>query len=439
VTDAKAAQFPSPIRRLRWRIGVLLFASTVINYLDRQTLSNLAPFLKQDYNWTNTDYANLIIAFRIAYTFGQTLTGRWLDRIGVRRGLTISVVWYSIVSICTALASGWRSFAGFRFLLGAGESANWPGATKAVSEWFPKQERGLATALFDSGSSIGGAIAPFIIVPIYLHWGWRPAFIIPGLLGFVWLIFWRRLYHSPETHPRLSGEEREMILSDKRESETDKRAARPRWGDLLKFPQTWGTIASKALTDPVWFFISDWFPIYLVAKGIKLETGFVGIWVPFIGADLGNFFGGWMSGLLIKRGWSLGAARKALVVFGGLGFTILILTVFTSNLFALALLFGVAAFAYAAFTTIANVLPSDLYKSESVASVSGMSGTAAGIGTIIAFKSIGYFSDAHAAEAASAFDTIVIIASMVPLTAMILVLLLVRNTRATEAGLVRRI
>jgi ACS family hexuronate transporter-like MFS transporter len=439
VTDAKAAKRPSPIRHLRWRIGMLLFVSTVINYLDRQTLSNLAPFLKRDYGWTNTDYANLVIAFRIAYTFGQALTGRWLDRIGVRRGLTISVVWYSIVSICTALAGGWRSFAGFRFLLGAGESANWPGATKAVSEWFPKQERGLATALFDSGSSIGGAIAPFIIIPIYLHWGWRPAFIIPGLLGFVWLVFWRRLYHPPERHPRVSDEEREMILSDKLESETEKRSARARWGDLLKFPQTWGTIASKALTDPVWFFISDWFPIYLVAKGIKLETGFVGIWIPFIGSDLGNFFGGWMSGHLIKRGWSLGAARKALVIFGGLGFTILILTVFTTNLFALALLFGAAAFAYAAFSTIANVLPSDLYKSESVASVSGMSGTAAGIGTIIAFKSIGYFSDAHAAQAASAFDSIVIVASLVPLTAMILVLLLVRNTRATEAGLVRRI
>src|SRR5262245_2710271 len=436
-TETFSAATRRPIANLRWWIGGMLFASTVINYLDRQTLSNLAPYLKKDYGWTNTDYANLVIAFRIAYSVGQTLSGRLMDRVGTRRGLTISVVWYSTISILTSLANGWYSFAGFRFLLGAGESANWPGATKAVSEWFPKRERGLATALFDSGSSIGGAIAPFILVPILLHWGFRPAFIIPGLLGFVWLICWRRLYHPPETHPRVSDEEREMILKDK--SESEKSGPRPRWGALLKFPQTWGTIASKALTDPVWFFISDWFPIYLVAKGIKLETGFVGIWIPFIGADLGNFFGGWMSGLLIKRGWSLGAARKALVVFGGLGFTILILTVFTTNLFALALLFGVAAFAYAAFTTIANVLPSDLYRSESVASVSGMSGTAAGIGTIVAFKSIGYFSDAHAAQAASAFDSIVIFASLVPLTAMVLVLLLVRNTRATEAGLVRRI
>ncbi len=438
-TETGAAPTRRPIAKLRWWIGGMLFASTVINYLDRQTLSNLAPYLKQDYGWTNTDYANLVIAFRIAYSVGQTLCGRLMDKIGTRRGLTLSVIWYSTVSMLTAFATGWRSFAGFRFLLGVGESANWPGATKAVSEWFPKRERGLATALFDSGSSIGGAIAPFIIVPIYLHWGWQPAFIIPGLLGFVWLIFWRRLYHPPESHPRVSDEEREMILKDKRESEPEKSGRRPRWAELLRLPQTWGAIASKALTDPVWFFVTDWFPIYLVAKGIELKSGLLAVWIPFIAADLGNFFGGWVSGYLIKRGWSLGAARKAPVVFGGLGVTLLIPTIFTTNLFLIALLFGVATFAYAAFSTIANVLPSDLYTSESVASVSGMSGTAAGIGTIIAFKLIGYFSDARAAQAASAFDLIVVVAGLVPLAGMFVVLLLVRNTRATEMGLVRRI
>lgn len=430
---------PNPIRNLRWWIGGLLFASTVINYLDRQTLSNLAPYLKKDYGWTNTDYANLVIAFRIAYSLGQTLCGRLLDRIGTRRGLTISVIWYSVVSMLTSFAVGWKSFAGFRFLLGAGESANWPAATKAVSEWFPKRERGLATALFDSGSSIGGAIAPFIIVPIYLRWGWRPAFIIPGILGFLWLIIWRRLYYPPENHPRISADEREMILQDKRESAPEHAGPRPRWHQLLKLPQTWGTIASKALTDPVWFFVTDWFPIYLVAKGIKLESAFIAYWVPFIAADLGNFFGGWLSGVLIKRGWSLGAARKALVVFGGFGVTLLIPTILTTNLFIIALLFGAATFAYAAFSTIANVLPSDLYTSESVASVSGMSGTAAGIGTIIAFKLIGHFSDEHAAQAVTSFDPIMVVAGLVPLVGMILVLLLVRNTRATEQGLVRRI
>ncbi len=435
-----AAQPARPIRALRWWICGLLFASTVINYLDRQTLSLLAPYFQRDYGWSNSDYANLVIAFRISYSLGQTLCGRLLDYIGTRRGLTLSVTWYSIVSMLTSLASGWYSFAGFRFLLGAGESANWPAATKAVSEWFPKRERGLATGFFDSGSSIGGAIAPFIIVPIYLHWGWRPAFIIPGLLGFIWLIAWRRLYHPPETHPRISAAEREMILQDKLESEPEKKIkTRRRWRDLLRLPQTWGTIASKALTDPVWFFVTDWFPIYLVAKGIKLESSLVAVWVPFIAADLGNFIGGWASGHLVKRGWSLGAARKAVVVVGGLGVTLLIPTIFTTDLFVIAALFGIATFAYAAFSTIANVLPSDLYTSESVASVSGMSGTGAGLGTIVAFKLVGYYSDARRAKTTRAFDPIVAVAGLVPLVGMILVLLLVRNTRATDQGLVKRI
>jgi MFS transporter, ACS family, hexuronate transporter len=206
-----------------------------------------------------------------------------------------------------------------------GESANWPAATKAVSEWFPKRERALATALFDSGSSIGGAVAPFIVLWIYFRWGWR------------------------------------------------------------------------------------------------------------------SFFAGGVSGYLVKRGWPLGAARKALIVFGGVGMTMLIPTVFTTNLYLIALLFAVATFTYAGFTTMANVLPSDLYNSQSVASVSGLSGTGAGIGTIVAFKLIGYSSDSRQAAGTHSFDPIVIIAALVPFAGMILVLLLVRNTHATDHGLVQRI
>jgi ACS family hexuronate transporter-like MFS transporter len=428
-----------PIPHLRWWIATLLFASTVINYIDRQTLSLLAPYLQQDYRWTNTDYANLVIAFRVAYSVGQTLCGRLMDRIGTRAGLSFSVLWYSLVSIFTPLARGFYSFASFRFLLGAGESANWPGATNAVSEWFTKRERGLATALFDSGSSIGGATAPFLVLPVYFRWGWRPAFVVPGLLGFLWLLVWRRAYRRPQEHPRISEAERQLILSDMHDPAVKTSWRKPGWAGLLKLPQTWGTIFAKGLTDPVWFFVTDWFPIYLVAKGIPLRGSLLAIWVPFIASDLGNFFGGWASGYLIKRGWSLGAARKALVVFGGFGVLLLIPTVFTFKLLAIAVLFGLATFSYAAFSTIANVLPSDLYTSESVASVSGMSGTGAGIGTIIAFKLIGYFSDARRAEAGHSFDPIVIVAGVVPFIAMILVLVLVRNTRATDEGLVCRI
>ena len=429
---------PRSIPSLRWWIGGILFASTVINYVDRQTLSILAPYLKQDYRWTNVDYANIAIAFRIAYSFGQTVCGRLMDRVGTRRGLTISVTWYSVVSLMTSLANGLSSFALFRFLLGAGESANWPGASKAVSEWFPKRERGLAAAFYDSGSSVGGAVAPFLILPVYSRWGWRVAFIIPGLLGFLWLIVWRWLYHLPKDHPRISDAERSMILVETLEAQT---AGKPRlrWRDLLKLPQTWGTIISKGLTDPVWFFVTDWFPIYLVAKGISLKSGLLAVWVPFLAADLGNFFGGGVSGYLIRRGWSLGVARKALVVFGGVGVLLLIPTIFTVNLYLIALLFGLATFSYASFSTIANVLPTDLYRSDSVASVSGLSGTGAGIGTIIAFELIGHLSDARQASGTHSFDPIVIVAGVIPFIGMILVLLLVRNTRATDQGLVRRI
>jgi MFS transporter, ACS family, hexuronate transporter len=431
------------IPSLRWWIGGILFASTVINYIDRQTLSNLAPYLKQEFHWTNTDYANIAIAFRLAYTIGQTVCGRQIDRIGTRRGLTISVIWYSLVSLLTAFARGFASFAGVRFLLGFGEAANWPGASKAVSEWFPSRERGLAAAFYDSGSSVGGAVAPFLILPIYFRWGWRVAFVIPGLLGFLWLIVWRKMYFRPQEHPQITDEERQMLLSDIEKQSMDSGEPGtqhlPPWRELLKLPQTWGTLISKGLTDPVWFFVTDWFPIFLVAKGIELKSGLVAVWVPFLAADLGNFFGGWISGVLIERGWSVGAARKSMVVFGGFGVMLLIPTIFTMKLWVITLLFAIATFSYAAFSTIANVLPTDLFDSRSVATVSGMSGTTAGIGTIIAFELIGRLSDARAAAGPHSFDPIVVVAGLIPFVAMILVLLLVRNTKETDQGLVKRI
>jgi len=430
-----------PIPSLRWWIGGILFASTVINYIDRQTFSLLAPYLKHDYHWTNTDYANILIAFRIAYSIGQTVFGWLMDRMGTRRGLTLTVAWYSLVSMLTSFAGGFRSFAGFRFLLGAAESGNWPAASKAVSEWFPKRERALATALFDSGSSIGGAIAPFIVVAwIYPRWGWRPAFAIPGILGLLWLIAWRWLYHPPEHHPRISAEELDMLDADQRETATPTPSqGRAKWRDLIKLPQTHGAIIAKASTDPVFFFIAEWFPIYLVAKGIDLRSGLIAIWIPFIAADVGSFFAGYLSGLLIERGWSLGAARKFPIIYGGLGMTLLIPTIFTNNLHVLAGLFAIVTFAYAGFTTMANVLPSDLFNSESVASVAGVGGTGTGIGTIIAFKLVGYVSDSRQATGTHSFDPIVITAGLLPLVGMILVLLLVRNNGATDRGLVRRI
>lgn len=430
---------PARTRSLRWWIGAMLFASTVINYMDRQTLSLLSPYLKVTYHWTNSDYANLIIGFRVAYAIGQTVCGRWMDRIGTRLGITLTVLFYSIVSVLTPVANGFSSFFGFRLMLGFGESANWPAATKVVSEWFPAKERALATAFFDSGSSVGGAISPFIVLWIYFRWGWRPACVVPGLLGFVWVLVWRRFYFPPEQHPAISPDELEMLRQEQRSNETTGADAKARWGDLLRLPQTWGVIAARALTDPVWYFVTDWFPIYLVVKGIDLRGSLIAIWVPFMAADLGNFSGGALSGYLIRRGWPLGAARKAVVVVGGMGAMLLIPTVLTQNLWLITLLFALATFSYACFSTIANVLPSDLYNSNAVATVSGLSGTGSGIGTIFAMKAVGYLSDARIASKGHSFDPIMIASGILPVVGMLLVLLLVRNTRATQAGLVRSI
>jgi ACS family hexuronate transporter-like MFS transporter len=436
---ALANQIPalkrSPIRSLRWWIGGLLFASTIINYIDRQTLSVLAPFLKTEFNWTNSDYAKIVIAFRVAYTLGQTLFGRLLDRMGTRRGLTFTVVWYSLASMLTSLAMGLRSFAFFRFLLGAGESANWPAATKAVSEWFPKHERGWAVALFDSGSSIGGAVASVLVLWIYFHFGWRAAFVIPGVLGLLWLVAWRVIYHPLELHPRVSDAEREMILRDRQADEPEEGSERKsaRWVDLIILPQTWGIIFARALTDPVWFFITDWYAIYLASKGVNPNGWLIAFVATFLAADLGNFFGGGISSWLIKRGWPVGRARKAVVIFGGIGMMFLIPTLFTSSVWALAGLFAFSTFAYAAFSTMALVLPSDLYRSESVATVSGMSGTGAGIGTIISTYLIGYVSDRYS------FGPILIAASLIPLVGMVLVLVLVRNRPLGVQSFARRI
>jgi ACS family hexuronate transporter-like MFS transporter len=277
-----------------------------------------------------------------------------------------------------------------------------------------------------------------MVLGIYSRWGWRPAFVVPGILGFVWLIVWRWLYHPPESHPLITEAEREMLAADKNTVAAESHPG-TRWRDLLGFPQTWGTIVARGLTDPVWFFVTDWFPIYLVAKGIDLRGGLIAVWVPFIAADLGNFFGGSVSGHLVKRGWSLGWARKAVVIFGGIGVTLLIPTIFTTNLYVITALFALATFSYASFSTIANVLPSDLFANTSVATVSGLGGTAAGLGTIAAYLFVGRFSDSRQAMATHAFDPIMVAAGIIPFVGMILVLLLVRNTRATGQGLVRPI
>ncbi len=423
MNDKESPPHPeSALPSLRWWIGGILFVSTVINYLDRQTLSVLGPYLKQDFRWKNEDFALIVISFRVAYTVGMTLMGRLMDRIGTRRGLSLTVAWYSLVAMLTSFAGGLYSFCGFRFLLGLGESANWPAATKAVAEWFPKKERGWAVALFDSGSSIGGVIAPLLVVALYLRFGWRPSFLMIGTLGFFWILAWRWLYHSPETHPRLSDRERKLILAEREpEVPQDASSASTSWSGLLRLPRTWGVIVARSFSDPVWYFIADWFFIYLKQdKGIDPQHSLLAAWIPFLGADLGNFAGGGISSWLIRRGWPVDRARKIVILIGGFGVALLIPTIFTSSLLAVSALFALATFSYAAYSTMALVLPSDLFPREVVASVSGLSGSGAGLCTIVATYLIGQVADRYS------FAPVLIAASLIPLTGAFITLVLIK-------------
>ena len=402
-------------RGLRWWIGGLLFCGTAINYIDRQTLSVLAPFLKRDYRWSNTDFATILIAFRIAYTIGQTVWGRILDAIGARRGLTLSVTFYSIVASLTAMADGLTGFRAFRFLLGAGEAANNPGAAKAVSEWFPATERAWGVALFDSGSSVGGAVAPFLVLFLYREFGsWRPAFLVTGCLGFLWVVVWNRVSGRDST-----GEEgtKSAHVSSQRGATT-----------LLRYRQTWGILAGRFLLDPYWFLMAEWFALYLVSKGFRIEKSVLGFWAPFLGADLGNFFGGGLSSYWIRRGWPVGRARRTVLLIFGPSMLVLAGAAFTSNYLLLILLFAYTTFAYAACSTMFLALPTDVFHTQAVASVSGLAGTAAGIGTLISTWLVGRISDRVS------FEPIIIAASIVPCIATLVFVTMVRAPKKPDAN-----
>jgi len=419
-----------PIRGLRWYIGGILFLSTVINYIDRQTLSVLAPDIKHEFGWNNQTFALLIISFRVAYALGQTASGRFLDNVGIRKGLSFTVAFYSLSAMLASTAAGLRSLCGFRFLLGAGESANWPGATKAVAEWFPRSESGWAVALFDSGSAIGGAIAPFLAYWVYqVTGGWRPAFLVTGALGLLWIPIFRSIYRRPEEHPRLSAEERALILAGRApDTGPSDKAERLPYSTLLRMPQTWGVLLSKTLTDPVWFFVTDWLAILLLAKGYSPKDNLLAFWIPFLAADVGNFGGGGVSSFLIRRGWTVDRSRKAVCMAGALGMAMIAIPVFFDGFAVLVGSLAISTLAYAAFSTIILTLPADIYPAGSVASVSGMSGTGAGIGTIAATYLTGVVSDRYS------FAPILVVASIVPLLAAIVIVKLIRIQERQTGG-----
>ena len=378
-----AARAPrGQIRNLRWLIIAVSFSATAVNYLDRQTLSVAAPTISREFHFSNTDYSTIVSSFLAAYTIMQFLSGAIVDRIGVRRGMAVFLSWWSVAGALHALSSGLGSFRLFRFLLGMGEAGNWPASTKAVSEWFPARERSLAVAIFDSGSSLGGLLAPPLVAWLIATHGWRAAFLVTGTLGFFVLLAWLAIYRRPEDHPWLSASERELIFQGRVDQDRPP-SQTAGWRSLLLRREVWGVIAGRFCSDCVWWFYVYWLPKFLADRwGFGLSGIAMVSWMPFVSVDLGNLMGGWFSSHLIRRGWSLDASRKCLLRIGAAGMLAGAPAGLTGHVSLSVAFICIATFAYGIWGTMMLTLPADLFHPSHVGIVSGLSGTGAGLGGI---------------------------------------------------------
>jgi ACS family hexuronate transporter-like MFS transporter len=383
----------------RWTICALLFFATTINYIDRQVLGILAPTLSRELGWSETQYGDIVSWFSLAYAFGFLAMGRLLDRIGVRLGFAVAIVAWSAAAIAHAFARTATGFSIARAALGLGESGNFPGAIKAVAEWFPKRERALATGIFNAGSNVGAILTPLIVPWIALTWGWPMAFIVTGALGLVWLVFWLWLYRSPESHPRMTEQEMAHIRSDPAESTTA-----VQWRGLLRHRQTWAFVLGKFMTDPIWWFYLYWLPKFLDAEyGIQLAQLALPLVVIYLVADVGSVGGGWLSSALIKRGWSVNRGRKTAMLIAAL---LIVPTMFAPNAGNLWVAVGIVSVAAAAhqwwsanlFTTA-----SDMFPRRAVASVVGLGGFGGAMGGMLFQRATGRVLEATGNDYAAVF------------------------------------
>ena len=359
----------------------LLFAATTVNYIDRQVLGILAPTLTRELGWRETDYAAIVSWFSVAYGVGLLGMGRFLDRIGVRRGLACSVGLWSLAAMGHALVRTVTGFSVARALLGIGESGNFPAGVKAVAEWFPKRERALATGIFNAGSNVGVVLAALLVPWIALALGWRWAFVATGALDLVWLAVWLRFYRQPSEHPRLSDVELTWIRSDPVEP-----TGHVPWRSLLARRQTWAFIVGKAMTDPVWLFYLFWLPKFLDATfGVRLAGLAAPLVVIYVAADIGSVTGGWVSGALIKRGWSLNRGRKTALLIAALSIVPTTLAPSARSLWVAVGVVAVAAGAHQWWSANLFTTVSDMFPRHAVASVVGLGGFA-GMVSAFAFQ-----------------------------------------------------
>lgn len=388
----------------KWRIATLLLAATLINYLDRQTLAVATPAIASEFRLRNQDVALINNAFTLAYTAGQLLTGRLMDVLGTRLGFAAIMTFWSAAGILCSTAQSAASLSLFRFLLGLGEAGNWPVSVKAVSEWFPARERGLAVAYFSSGSGLGAMLAPVLIAQLVIWTGWRWAFVATGLLGFLWLPLWLRLYRSPAPTASSAAPAPAGISATLRE-----------WAGLLRYRQIWGVFFVRFFSDAILWFYIQWLPKYFAdERGYSMEDIRNRLWIVFLPAIFAAMAGGGASGWLIRRGWEIDRARKTVMLVTGLLMVSSAGVGFVRSDAAAILLASVALLAFYGYSANTLTLPADLAPPRLVASISGLSGTGAGLGSILFTWAVGLLADRLS------FTPVFVLAGVLPLLSLLM-------------------
>ena len=377
------------IPKFRWLIAGLILLATTINYIDRQALSIAESAISKEFGLTAQDYSWIVFWFLLSYAVMQAAMGKLIDRIGAKRGFSLSVIWWSIANMLHALGTGMVSLSIYRFLLGIGEAGNFPAASKVISRWFPPNERSKAFGILTAGPGLGAIIAPPLVAFLVLTVGWRMSFVITGLLGFFWFILWQVLYSRPETNAFLAENERKLILGSR--TEDDNPSDRTPWISFFKYKEVWGLIGARFIADGAFYFFVFFLPKYLTdVRGFDLRQIGLFVWMPFLAADIGSILGGWTSAKLIDRGLSLNASRKIVMWVGALGVTIAFPAIYVTSAHVALLLICVALFFIQFKQAALFTVPSDLFSSKEVASVWGISGMAGSFGGMLFAPFIGY-------------------------------------------------
>lgn len=400
-----------PVGRYRWLICGLLFVITVNNYMDRQMLSIAAPAIAAEYGFTNTHIAAIANAFLVAYTVGQLFAGLLVDRIGARRGMTLAVLLWSVMSLLVTLSRSVVQFSAMRFLLGLAESVNYPAGVKVCAEWFPPKERATAVGIFQSGSAIGAMITPAVAAWLIVQFGWRPAFVLVALPGLLWVPFWLRYYAPIEKSARVSEPERTYVLSGHGDQGALAGGQRIPWSFFLKQRLVLAVAAARFLEEPSGWFYFTWLPLYLSNyRELPLTRVGVLLIIPFLALDVGKVGGGWVSSQLMKLGWTLDRARKIVMLVSALCMLGSIPAMWAATPLVCVLLISLATFGHGAWATTTQTIPGDIVAPRFVGTVYGITAFGGGVGAIIFTYATGQLVDAY-----GSFTVPFVIAGVLPL------------------------